>query len=499
MKKLFVLLGVFCALCFVACSNFQLAGGDMGVVSLSIGDNLAREIRSAASLRSATGGSYTLTASIRGEYSDSQTVAVANGNYSGVTFTFEDVPVGKRIILDLTAKADGNYIWYGNSGKHMVVSGINNLNVAVGRVSGVLLWKDFSVKIAPYGNYDFDNATGTGVPKVSPVWCVDKYGNVYVAQDTDVGTGGVRQNVIKADGSYSSLDNYNHAGKNFTGLTYDNTTRILYGIENGDDGVKLGYAPAQGQAFKNVSKGGDAIVFSGDKLGIAVSTDSSANAISFMYTASIIDENDAGIPIIRIDRYSLSVNKQEDSILSVENTDVKEGDGIQLRDNFGTAPSGQMIYHEGALYLLLSAFDIESDSSKPAQHSCGAIVKINPQTLAIDTSFGSGGFLGLAEGRDVSGTYDDQVYNQTLYAPTESNVGRTFCGPVGFVAVMPKKLVIADAGYALSKRSDDKLLARRKNRVVTVDLETQAFDVASLSDTTFYGNITTGCDFLVVE
>lgn len=111
MKKVFVLLGVLCALCFVACSNFQLAGGDMGVVSLAIGDKLASEIRSAASLRSATGGSYTLTASIRGEYSDSpQTVTVADGNYSGVTFTFEDVPVGKDIILDLTAKADDNYI-----------------------------------------------------------------------------------------------------------------------------------------------------------------------------------------------------------------------------------------------------------------------------------------------------------------------------------------------------------------------------------------------------
>lgn len=53
MKKLYFLLWLLCALCFVACSNFQLAGGDMGVVSLSIGDNLAREIRSAASLRSA--------------------------------------------------------------------------------------------------------------------------------------------------------------------------------------------------------------------------------------------------------------------------------------------------------------------------------------------------------------------------------------------------------------------------------------------------------------
>ena len=187
MKKLFVLLGVFCALCFVACSNFQLAGGDMGVVSLSIGDNLAREIRSAAaSLRSATGGSYTLTASIRGDYSDSQTVAVANGNYSGVTFTFEDVPVGKRIILDLTAKADGNYIWYGNSGKHTVEQGENLLTIALGRVSGVLLWKeDLSAKIAPYGN--LDAATEDFTLDNPPAWCFDNMGNIYCYKQIEGG------------------------------------------------------------------------------------------------------------------------------------------------------------------------------------------------------------------------------------------------------------------------------------------------------------------------
>ena len=185
MKKLFVLLGVFCALCFVACSNFQLAGGDMGVVSLSIGDNLAREIRSAASLRSATGGSYTLTASIRGEYSDSQTVAVANGNYSGVTFTFEGIPVGKKIILDLTAKAGSNYIWYGNSGKHTVERGENLLTIALGRVSGVLMWDSSSVKIAPYGNL----SKGSDIlnPKTPPVWCFDAQGNLSASvQEVDL-------------------------------------------------------------------------------------------------------------------------------------------------------------------------------------------------------------------------------------------------------------------------------------------------------------------------
>ena len=489
MKKLFVLLGILCALCFLACSNFQLAGGDMGVVSLAIGDELAREIRSAASLRNVADGTYTLTASIRGGYSDSQTVAVADDTYSGVTFTFEGVPVGETIVLDLTAKANGNYIWYGNSGKHTVERGENLLTIALGRVSGVLMWDSSSVKIARYGNYDFDNATGTGVPKNSPVWCVDKYGNVYVAQDTDVGTGGVRQNVIKADGSYSSSDFYNHTGGNFTGLTYDNTTRILYGIQNGDDGVKLRYAPAQGQSFKNVTKDGQEFAFSGGELGLAVSTNSSANAVSFMYTASIISENDEGIPVIRIDRYSLSVNKQGDSILSVENTDVKEGEGIQLRENFGTAPTGQMIYQEGSLYLLLSAFAVTSNESDKTQHSCGAIVKINPQTLAIDTSFGNGGFLGLADGRYVSGKHNGQDYNQTLYAPTESNVGRTFCGPAGFVAVMPKKLVIGDGGYTLSENGGEGLLAKRKSRIITVDLETNAFDIVNIDSSDLYGNL----------
>ena len=226
MKKLFVFLGVFCALCFVACSNFQLAGGDMGVVSLSIGDNLAREIRSAAASRNVADGTYTLTASIRGDYSDSQTVAVANGNYSVVTFTFKDVPVGKKIILDLTAKADGNYIWYGNSGKHTVEQGENLLTIALGRVSGVLLWKeDLSAKIAPYGNLDAATEDFTlGKPSV---WCFDNRGYIYLYRG---GTGGVQYFVLNADGTYSPSKPYVGDSTAPTPIAYDNVTNILYGL-----------------------------------------------------------------------------------------------------------------------------------------------------------------------------------------------------------------------------------------------------------------------------
>ena len=64
---------------------------------------------------------------------------------------------------------------------------------------------------------------------------------------------------------------------------------------------------------------------------------------------------------------------------------------------------------------------------------------------------------------------------------------------------MPKKLVIADAGFALSENPDGgQWSAYRKCRVVTVDLETQAFAVTSLGDKLFNGNIPSGCGFEVI-
>ena len=477
MKKLFVLLGVFCALCFVACSNFQLAGGDMGVVSLSIGDNLAREIRSAAASRNVADGTYTLTASIRGEYSDSQTVAVANGNYSGVTFTFEDVPVGKRIILDLTAKADGNYIWYGNSGKHTVEQGENLLTIALGRVSGVLLWKstENGGKIAPYGNLNSGPSSklSPNLPP-PPFWCFDNTGNLYWSAK---GRTTAWCYNLQSDESYTSGDSYSYSSSlSLSALSYDNVASILYGI-TGNGITKL-----------TTSSSDQIIKFDGNgiiPIGFAVH-----NGIA--YVAAEIGEGKNGSPVISVKSFNL--NADANLIADTEFT---------LPSLFGNnAPiTSQMIYQDGALYLLLSSFTVSSaiNASATAVYSCGALVKINPSTLAIDTSFGDNGYLGLVSGRTISGTYNNDSYSMKLYSPTESDESRAFYGPVGFVAVMPKKLVIADAGYALSKGSNNELRARRKNRVVTVDLETQAFDVASLSDTTFYGNITSGCGFLVVE
>ena len=482
MKKLFVLLGVFCALCFVACSNFQLAGGDMGVVSLSIGDNLAREIRSAAASRNVADGTYTLTASIRGEYSDSQTVTVADGNYSGVIFTFEDVPVGKRIILDLTAKADGNYIWYGNSGKHTVEQGENLLTIALGRVSGVLLWKEYSSSnIAPYGN--LDAATEGFTLDNPPAWCFDNMGNIYCYKQ---GEGGVQYFGLNGDGTYRQSTSY--VGQDVTSsnpIAYDNVTNILYGLTE-----TMIYEYEDAKTPKLVIGSLDSKYRVQGPVGFAVH-----DGIAYIACYSPIEQEVSVGVVAEITVFKFDV-KNKSPLLS-EKIPLP---GVFI-SQYGS-PTGQMIYHEGFLYLLLSLFTVSPNVNQNIGevYSCGALVKITPSTLDIDTSFGNNGYLGLVSERTISGVYADDSYSMKLYSPTESNANSAFFGPAGFVAIMPKKLVIGDAGYALSNNEKGGLLARRNCRVITVDLETQAFDIASLSgDKSFYGNTSTSCGFLTVE
>ena len=476
MKKLFVLLGILCALCFLACSNFQLAGGDMGVVSLAIGDELASEIRSAAGSRSiASGTSYTVTGVLSGEYSAESSVTVDSGALAGATISFGDVPVGISITLNLSVQAGNNLLWIGNSETHVVAAGENLLTIAIGRVSGVLMWSVDGTEITPYGNYDTPSIK---IDQTQPVWCFDNKGDLYVL---DAVNDAIIPYSLKADGTYTSLAGTGWSTGDIPSfLSYDNASGVLYGMRE----TEIVYLNAKDSSWEVK---GELNSDGSSYFGFAVN-----NNISYIAEQSG-EWGDNRIPLVTVKSYDLTLDGED-----IKGSE-KIGNEINLPASFGSSPTGQMIYQEGFLYLLLSAFAVTSNESDKTQHSCGAIVKINPQTLAIDTSFGSGGFLGLAEGRESSVSYSGAIYNPILYAPTESNVKTTFCGPAGFVAVMPKKLVIGDAGYILSDNGDEGLLAKRKSRIITVDLETQAFDIMDLSNPNCYENTASSSGFLTVE
>ncbi|MBO5731884.1 MAG: hypothetical protein J6R67_11845 [Treponema sp.] len=484
MKKFCCFLLLVFSFCLIACNNVQLMENKVGSVSFTLGEVLAKEIRSVASFRSITSGtSYTVTGVLSGDYSTDTSVTVDSGALAKATFSFENIPVGISVTLHLTVQAGNNLVWIGNSESHEVVAGNNSLTVALGRVSGVLMWDNSSVNIAPYGNYEAKTSLLT-TEWPYPVWCFDNLGNVYWYTD---GQNGASRYDLQPDGSYISSEIFYNAPP-FYAFSYDDVTDILYGI---GDGGSVKYWSDTESDPKDIMDSEANVLFAGESLGFAVHD-------NIAYIANYAETQDGGedAPILGVVQFSSY--KLEDTSNGTKNATLfLDNKTFTLPEIFGSnPPSSQMIYHEGSLYLLLSRVSIDTmyDTSVPTEsYSLGAVLKINPDTLALDTSFGSQGYLGLADtSQTISGiNATDAVTDGTVEysGPDSSNDASVFYGPQGFVAIMPKKLVIADAGFTMSKDGVQAKITK-KSRIITVDLETLAFETVDVNGSYYQPSIT---------
>ena len=180
-----------------------------------------------------------------------------------------------------------------------------------------------------------------------------------------------------------------------------------------------------------------------------------------------------------------------------------------------------MLYQDGCLYLLLNDGYIDSSwSSSTVFRSRGALARINlfnntVSTLgwtdnAIDTSSAGAYIKRYSDGNNyfysdaektslfvVDGTkkYTDpdvkiNTLYPTIYAPDggKNLSASAFYGPQKFIAIKPKKLVIADDGIAYYTNDDGALAYRNVNRVVVVDLETFAMESWDETSVTFAGD-----------
>lgn len=474
------------ALLSAACNDINLAGKGSASVSLAIGDVLTKSVRSAGEpLRQtlAAGTEYTVKARLSGGHIAETSITVDSGNLAEAALSFEGIPVGVTVRLDLEVRAGNSLVWIGSTvDDHTVVSGGNPLSVEVGRVSGVLLWKrnvdsvNHNILTAPYGAYDSPDETritfGASDSSQGTPFCFDGDGNLYVMPSDAQSVFEVKKYDLQPDGTY--VDGNTNIQTNtqaaFNHLAYDSVADVLYGIGE-NDALKCFKTNPQG--FDQVQ--GDT-VNSGSYLGLAAHN-------NVVYTAETgLNEGENGEIMVSLSRYNL--NSGESS---------KQGEIIhyQLPEVFGTDVStltGQMIYQDGALYLSIGSLGLSGNGD--AGYSIGAVVKINAETLAIEESFGQRGYLGLLDSSEV-------INGKECYAPTAEDEGTYFYGPMGFVAVMPKKLVIADSGYAMSAADDgtDNVKLSKKSRIVTIDLETEAFESVPM-DGYYEPTYLTGCGFV---
>ena len=338
--------------------------------------------------------------------------------------------------------------------------------------SGVLLWNNDSVKIVPHGNLGETGTQVIGVQTMPPSWCFDNTGNFYV-----IGSNGGSRYSLENGGIYNSYTNF--SGSNLRYVSYDNETSTLYGMS---DSVISKIIENQSSSPVIDSLANDGVQ---TPIGFAVH-----NNIAYVACFSRTEEPTADGVSWKVAVTIFEYNLIDSSSGPLSSNEIILPPIFLSTTADGSAPTSQMIYQDGALYLLLGSRYIENNK---AGYSVGTVVKINAGNagnLAVESSFGQNGYLGLL-------TSPTKINDKDCYAPTEEDENYYFYGPMGFVAIMPKQLVIADAGFAMSAADDgtENVKLSKKSRIVTIDLETEAFESVPM-DGYYEPTYSTGCGFV---
>ena len=186
-----------------------------------------------------------------------------------------------------------------------------------------------------------------------------------------------------------------------------------------------------------------------------------------------------------------------------------------------------VLYQDGYVYVLVSEKNVSIDENIPGDDSYnytskGAVIRVVASTKEVSSPLGlvstpidtSAGYMYAYSDDNPSGhlftsnaDYTNTAnwlkiscsdtntlsYSSTtigeglpkLYAPASLSDTTAFFGPVKFIAINPKKLVIADDGFAFYTDANGAYCNRNANRVVEVDLETFAITSATETSANF--------------
>lgn len=291
-------------------------------------------------------------------------------------------------------------------------------------------------------------------------FCFDDRLNLYVASDS-----GVTRYDRQSAGTYTANSFLTIlSDQTVTGVAFDTATNILWVLTYSDSTYTLqGYDNPAGYAVDAPSVTYDYIgTYSGS--GAEISSFAVHNGTVYL----AMPEQDSFIHNIYTAACPVS-NVSAEISLSKGIEDLAADAGISgISDN---AVISDMSVADGALYVLfreVSPYNEESSSNfsnLTDNYSRGGVIKLNiTGDVSVDTNFGTGGILGWTTESAGTVVSDDSSATYNCYWPAPGSTDR-FYGPSRFIAVAPKKLVIADDGGYYENGG-----VIQKNRVVTVDL-----------------------------
>lgn len=212
--------------------------------------------------------------------------------------------------------------------------------------------------------------------------------------------------------------------------------------------------------------------------------------------------------------FEFDLNKAEDNVVAGrEKVNLSEN----LPEGIINPVISDMLYQDGAVYVIVNC---SSTNFTPAAslYNYGFILKYDTLTNLVSTTglskkeikntdiqymycFSEDGKIAYADSSrstlfkvDGSGVLKNQggqipfntifptiLTPETKIIDSKVTLSSHFYSPKKFIAIKPKKLVIADDGYAFYVDDNDALSFKNVNRIVTVDLESFALETSSES------------------
>ena len=301
-------------------------------------------------------------------------------------------------------------------------------------------------------------------------FCFDDRLNLYVASDS-----GVTRYDRQSAGTYTANSFLTIlSDQTVTGVAFDTATNILWVLTySGSTYTLQGYDNPAGYAVDAPSVTYDYIGTYPDS-GAEISSFTVHNGTVYLAMPDLTEQ----VSLIH-NIYTAACpvsNVSAEISLSKGIEDLAADAGISgISDN---AVISDMSVVDGVLYVLFREVSPYNEnlftnfSNSAHNYSRGGVIKLNitgnvsvdTNNVSVDTNFGTGGILGWTTESAGTVVSDDSSDRYNCYWPAPGSTDR-FYGPSRFIAVAPKKLVIADDGGYYEGGG-----VIQKNRVVTVDL-----------------------------
>lgn len=531
MKRFFILgalLGLFFASCSYNASDYSQSGSrskqknddeELQLFSFVLDNDFVSTVQKSSGISKLN--SVTVRIEFTGGYEATDTKNLSFSELPGTSFNFTDIPLNKAFTVKILVY-HGSVLKYEAIKENIILEkgGENDLSMVLKSVfdfadeTKTVVWNSQNDN---YSLYALNSASDSlGSPFATDLnnknFFFDAPGNVWYFDGGKLKSSNEKEIVLN---DVTGSDNQNSFDYRAFACSREMNVLYAFGMPHGEDFVStfIKYPSILTDSKSNTKQSykiSNPQLLSIIEGAFAVKNDGESEKLYVISKQRSADGN----PVLHLFEFDISDIDDDKALEGVDKfsfSDIVENEAITEKS------ISDMLYQDGAVYVIVNC---SSTNFTPAAslYNYGFILKYDTLTNLVSTTglskkeikntdianmycFSEDGKIAYEDStrstlfkvdgsrvlKNQAGEIPFNTIFPTIQAPetkviaSQISLSSNFYSPKKFIAIKPKKLVIADDGYAFYVDENSALSFKNVNRIVTVDLESFALETSSES------------------